>query len=223
MGATDADLPRLSGSIAQRLANMLSPDRRTPFQICDGPRDTQHSVIPSCRQLERIHRLRQQRARVTVDPAVGQKPPPRCVRIAPHSRHVDEASPLNGATPPSGPRRLRHIESILAALRSAGLSPRDAARAGYHFNNFLSGFAADEGQLASHAAATPGASRKKMLAEVRRQFKGLPADQYPTIVALADHLAEDDQDALFESGLNMYLQGIRTLAKPARKTGSPRR
>src|SRR5579872_3240705 len=113
--------------------------------------------------------------------------------------HRDAARVL-AATPPAGPRRLRHVEAVLRILHEAGLRDRDAARAAYHLNNFVTEFAADEGRFAAYASL-PGMSRRKMLAEVRRQFKTLPRDEYPTLVALADALTEDDQDALFEFGI----------------------
>jgi TetR/AcrR family tetracycline transcriptional repressor len=126
--------------------------------------------------------------------------------------HRDGARVL-ASTPPAGPRRLRHVEAILRILRAAGLSDRDAARAAYHLNNFVTEFAADEGRLATYVATVPGASRRKILAEVRRQFRSLPKDEYPTIVALADHLTEDAQDELFQFGIDMCLRGIQALAK----------
>jgi hypothetical protein len=126
--------------------------------------------------------------------------------------HRDAARVL-ASTPPAGPRRLRHIEAVLHILRSAGLGDRDAARAAYHLNNLVTEFAADEGRFATYAAAVPRSSRRTILAEVRRQFKGLPKDEYPTIVALADHLTEDAQDALFQFGIDLCLRGIQALVK----------
>jgi TetR/AcrR family tetracycline transcriptional repressor len=125
--------------------------------------------------------------------------------------HRDAARVLAN-TPPVGPRRLKHIEAVLRTLRAAGLSDRDAARAAYHLNNFVTEFAADEARFAAYAA-TPGASRRKILAEARRQFKSLPPQEYPTLVALADSLTEDAQDALFQFGIDMCVLGIRALAK----------
>ena len=125
--------------------------------------------------------------------------------------HRDAARVL-ASTPPAGPRRLRHIEAVLRILHTAGLQDRDAARAAYHLNNFVTEFAADEGRLATYVAAVPGSSRRKILAEVRRQFKSLPASEYPTLVALADHLTDGDQDGLFQFGIDMCLRGIESLA-----------
>src|SRR5215471_787565 len=103
--------------------------------------------------------------------------------------HRDAARVL-ASTPPAGPRRLRHVEAVLGILRAAGLRDRDAARAAYHLNNLVTEFAADEGRFAAYTAAA-GSSRGEVLREMRRQFKSLPKDEYPTIVALANHLAED--------------------------------
>jgi AcrR family transcriptional regulator len=125
--------------------------------------------------------------------------------------HRDAARVL-ASTPPAGPRRLRHIEAVLGILRGAGLKDRDAARAAYHLNNLVTEFAADEGRFAAYTA-TAGSSRGEVLREMRRQFKSLPKDEYPTIVALANHLAEDAGDALFQFGLDMCLRGIEGLVK----------
>jgi TetR/AcrR family tetracycline transcriptional repressor len=126
--------------------------------------------------------------------------------------HRDAARVL-ASTPPAGPRRLRHIEAVLRALRSAGLSDRDAARAAYHLNNFVTEFAADEARFTAYALAVPGSSRRKILAEARNQFKALPKEDYPTIVALADALTEDAQDDLFQFGIDMCLHGIEARTK----------
>jgi TetR/AcrR family tetracycline transcriptional repressor len=122
--------------------------------------------------------------------------------------HRDAARVL-AYTAPFGPRRLRHIESVLRVLRDAGLSPRDAARAAYHCNNFVTEFAADEARFAAFA----GAGARKVFAEARRHFKTLPRDEYPTIVALADDLTENDPDALFQFGIDLLVPGIQALAR----------
>src|SRR5262249_5064845 len=103
-------------------------------------------------------------------------------------------------------------ESVLRTLRASGLSDADAASAAYHCNNFVTEFAADEARFASFAVKT-GSSRRKMFEEARKQFKSLPADEYPSLVALADYLTKDDSDALFEFGLEMCVRGLEALAK----------
>jgi TetR/AcrR family transcriptional regulator, tetracycline repressor protein len=124
--------------------------------------------------------------------------------------HRDAARVLAN-TPPVGPQRLRHIEAVLRILRAGGLKKRDAARAAYHLNNFVTEFAADEARFAAFTAR-PGLTQRKMLSDARRQFKSLPEDEYPTLVELADHLTEDDQDGLFQFGIDMCLRGLDALA-----------
>jgi len=118
--------------------------------------------------------------------------------------HRDGARVL-ASTAPFGPRRLRHIDNMLGILRAAGLSDRDAVRAAYHGNNFVTEFAADEARFAT-------VGRKQSSAPMRKLFKSLPQRDYPNIVALADHLAFDDMDALFEFGIEMWLHGIRAFS-----------
>jgi AcrR family transcriptional regulator len=124
--------------------------------------------------------------------------------------HRDAAQVL-AITAPFGPRRLQHIETLLRILRSAGLSARDAARAGYHLNNVVTEFVADESRFASMAGAT-ASSRRRLYAQARRLFKSLPPDTYPVLVELADYLSEDDPDGLFEFGVELWLRGLAQLS-----------
>lgn len=123
-----------------------------------------------------------------------------------------DAARLLANTAPFGPKRLRHIEIALRVLRSAGLGARDAARVAYHLNNFVTEFVADEGRF-GEAAAALGISRRKLLADARKHFGALPRDQYPNVVELAEHLAEDDLDGLFQFGLQIWVRAIEQLAK----------
>jgi TetR/AcrR family tetracycline transcriptional repressor len=125
-----------------------------------------------------------------------------------------DAARLLAITAPFGPRRLRLIEALLRILRSAGLDARAAAQAAYHCNNFVTEFAADEARFAAYAAA-PGSSRRKVFAEARKHFKSLPCDEYPTLVELADYLAEDKPDDLFRFGLEVWLRGLSELSANA--------
>jgi TetR/AcrR family tetracycline transcriptional repressor len=124
-----------------------------------------------------------------------------------------DAARLLASTAPAGPHRLRHIEALLSLLLSAGLAPPDAARAAYHFNNFVTEFAADEVRFAAAADAL-GLSRAQLFEEARRRFRSLPPAEFPNVARLADDLAEDDPDALFEFGLQVWLRGLERLAQP---------
>jgi hypothetical protein len=51
-----------------------------------------------------------------------------------------------------------------------------------------------------------------MLSEATKLFRSLPATAFPTIVELADHLTEDDPEALFRFGFDVWVRGIERLA-----------
>jgi AcrR family transcriptional regulator len=125
--------------------------------------------------------------------------------------HRDAARVL-AATPPFGPRRLRHIELLLRTLRASGMSGTNAVRAAYHCNNFVTEFVADEIRITAMVAESRG-KRKDVFDGVRKHFKTLPRDAYPTLVELADELTEDDPDGLFQFGLEIWLRGLETLTK----------
>jgi len=128
------------------------------------------------------------------------------------SAHRDGARVLAN-TAPFGPRRLAHVDRMLGILRAAGLDDRAAARAAYHGNNFVTEFAADEARFAAFAES---GGRRQSVTDIRRMFKSLPRDQYPNIVALADHLAFDDMDGLFRFGIDLWIAGVSALVKRRR-------
>jgi len=124
-------------------------------------------------------------------------------------KHRDAARLLS-ATMPAGPRRLRHIETTLRILLSAGLTGRDAARAAYHMNNLVTEFASDEARI-TLAAEALGVTRRELLAGARQYFRELPPGEFPSLSKLANHVADDNQDGLFEFGLQVWLRGLERL------------
>jgi len=108
------------------------------------------------------------------------------------------------ATPPVGPQRLRLIEQLLRALKSAGFTPSEVAAASFVANSYVVGFVLDE----TLGRATDAGSVKRMEEQARRWFKSLPAEQYPTLVAIADELIDAPADARFEFGLRALLDGL---------------
>jgi len=121
-----------------------------------------------------------------------------------------DAARLLASTPPAGPRRLRHIEAILRVLLAAGFGGRDAAWGAYHFNNLVTEFVADEVRLATAADAL-GASRGELMAQARAQLRALPAAEFPSLTRVAEDVATDDAEGLFEFGLRLWLRGLGPL------------
>lgn len=54
--------------------------------------------------------------------------------------------------------------------------------------------------------------RASRAAETRRQIAALPATHYPTVVELADELADDDPDELFAFLVRTWIDAIARLA-----------
>lgn len=123
-----------------------------------------------------------------------------------------DAARLLANTRPAGPRRLRHIEAMLGVLVSAGFPPRDAMRAGYHFNNFVTEFVADEGRIAT-AVEAMGTSQSEFIADAREELRALPADEYPNLTKFADYVVDDDSEGLFKFGLELWISGLERLRR----------
>ena len=121
-----------------------------------------------------------------------------------------DAAQLFANTRPAGPKRLRHIEGVFGILLSAGFPPRDAMRAGYHFNNLVTEFVADEVRI-STAAEAMGTSPSRFIAEAREQLRALPADEYPNLKRFADYVVDDDSEGLFQFGLELWISGLEQL------------
>jgi len=110
--------------------------------------------------------------------------------------HRDGARVL-AATPPIGAHRLRLIEQVLSALRTAGLSPTHTVDVAASLNSWVVGFVLDE---------TQGTGGDGELA--RRALKSLPRSEFPNLVALADVMIDAPADRRFALGLRALLDGF---------------
>jgi TetR/AcrR family transcriptional regulator, tetracycline repressor protein len=122
-------------------------------------------------------------------------------------RHRDAAL-LLATTLPVGPNRLRLAERGLAALIGAGLPPALVAGAGFLMTDYVTNFVLEEQRTAAQAAAFAETPDTDGLEAIRRWFESLPADEYPTLVALAPQLADADAAARFRFGVTTILDGL---------------
>jgi len=135
----------------------------------------------------------------------------RCVLLA----HRDAARIVSG-TIPVGQQRLRRIDVALEALRAAGFEGLDAVRAGRLLGDYVTTFVMEE---ATEAALTAGAAGQDNGEEgvptpASSPFAAIPAETYPSIAALAGHLATPDGDGRFRFGLTVLFDGLeRQLAR----------
>ena len=117
--------------------------------------------------------------------------------------HQDGARVL-ASTAPVGPNRLRIIESVLNALVRAGFSAAEATDAAWVHNSYVVGFVLDEALGRAIGTVSSRRSREKG----KRWLKSLSKEQYPTLVALANEVADVRPNRRFEFGLRALLDGF---------------
>jgi len=121
--------------------------------------------------------------------------------------HRDAARVLASSGVPSGPNRLRLTEIILSILVEAGFSPRNAVDAGFLLNDYVTMFVLEETQsINSEAESVSNDSSSG----VQNWIETLPANEYPTVVALADYLIKSDADERFQFGIEILRNGLET-------------
>jgi AcrR family transcriptional regulator len=122
--------------------------------------------------------------------------------------HRDAARVLASSGAPSGPKRLRLTEIGLRTLLDAGFNHRDAAYAGMLMNDFVVMYVLEETRYANLEAE--GAS-EDLSFDVQNWVESLPPNEYPSLVALANYLAEPDGDERFRFGVELLRNGLETL------------
>jgi AcrR family transcriptional regulator len=118
--------------------------------------------------------------------------------------HRDAARVLASSGGPSGLKRLRLTEIGLRTLLDAGFSHKDAAYAGMMLNDFVIMCVLEETQYANIEAVDSSS-------DVQNWVESLPPDEYPSLVALANYLAEPDGDERFRFGVELLRNGLETL------------
>ncbi|NUT34908.1 MAG: TetR/AcrR family transcriptional regulator [Hamadaea sp.] len=113
---------------------------------------------------------------------------------------------------PSGPNALRMMECMLSLLRMGGLPDQVAAWAGDLLGLFVPASALEATLFQNNDRSTPGE-----IAEWTAQFRGylaaLPADRFPTLVALAGPMTTGDGHERFEFKLDVLLSGLVAVAR----------
>lgn len=117
--------------------------------------------------------------------------------------HRDAARVLAISGPPSGPHILRLTEMVLRTLLDAGFKPKDAAYAGSLLNDYVVMFVLEEARSAEPLVETGGSG-----ASSPNWFAALPADEYPSLVTLANDLVQFDADKRFRFGTEILVNGL---------------
>ena len=108
---------------------------------------------------------------------------------------------------------LTAAENIEVALRAAGLPDQETALAFSLIYDYTLGFALSDRTTVNEQRVQDTATRHQLHAF----FRSLPADRFPALAALGEHIWADNRDERFTASLDTLLSGIQA----ARHTGCP--
>jgi AcrR family transcriptional regulator len=116
---------------------------------------------------------------------------------------------------PLGPHSLAAAEAFLRPLQAAGFGERQAGLAFFLVIDYTTGFAASSPPISTNEQRVRDASTRTRLHEF---FRSLPADRFPALVALGEHVWVDNRDERFTVGLDVLVDGLeRARRGPGRR------
>jgi AcrR family transcriptional regulator len=114
---------------------------------------------------------------------------------------------------PLGPHSLALAEAFLAPLRAAGLPPPETGLAFSLLYDYTLGFALSSPTSINEQRVQDAATRSKLHAFLR----SLPADRFPTLAALGQHVWLDNRDQRFTASLDTLIDGLETAHRRRRR------
>jgi AcrR family transcriptional regulator len=113
---------------------------------------------------------------------------------------------------PLGPHSLALAEAFLTALKQAGLSARETAQAFSLVYDYTLGFALSDRTTVNEQRVQDPATRRQLHAF----FRSLPADRFPALAVLGEHVWAGNRNQRFTAGLDTVLAGLQAAsARPA--------
>jgi AcrR family transcriptional regulator len=117
---------------------------------------------------------------------------------------------------PLGPHSLAVAEAFLAPLRAAGFGDHQAGLAFFLIVDYTTGFAAGSPPISTNEQRVRDEATRHQLHDF---FRSLPADRFPALVALGEHVWVDNRDERFTAGLDTLIDGLqRARHAPRRPT-----
>jgi AcrR family transcriptional regulator len=118
---------------------------------------------------------------------------------------------------PLSPHSLALAEAFLSPLHAAGMPGPQAALAYRLIYDYTLGFALADRTTASEQRIQDAATRRDLHAFLR----SLPADRFPALAVLGEHVWAGDRDERFTASLDILLNGLQATL-PAHQPGSCR-
>jgi AcrR family transcriptional regulator len=106
---------------------------------------------------------------------------------------------------PLGPHSLALAEAFLGPLQAAGFGDREAGLAFFLLVDYTIGFAVGGTRSSVNEQRVRDPATR---AQLHRFFRSLPADRFPALVALGEHVWVDNRDERFTAGLQVLVDGL---------------
>jgi TetR/AcrR family tetracycline transcriptional repressor len=106
---------------------------------------------------------------------------------------------------PLGPHSLALAEAVLSPLQAAGFTDREAGLAFFLLVDYTIGFAVSSPATSVNEQRVRDPATRTQLHQF---FRSLPADRFPALVALGEHVWVDNRDQRFSAGLQVLVQGL---------------
>jgi AcrR family transcriptional regulator len=122
---------------------------------------------------------------------------------------------------PLGPHSLALAEAFLGPLQTAGFGKREAGLAFFLLVDYTIGFAVSSPPTSVNEQRVRDPATRTQLHQF---FRSLPADRFPALVALGEHVWVDNRDERFTAGLDVLVGGLEhdgTSDLPALKRQPP--
>ena len=106
---------------------------------------------------------------------------------------------------PLGPHSLALAEAFLGPLLAAGFGDREAGLAFFLLVDYTIGFAVSSPSTSVNEQRVRDPATRSQLHQF---FRSLPADRFPALVALGEHVWLDNRDERFTAGLDVLVDGL---------------
>jgi AcrR family transcriptional regulator len=110
---------------------------------------------------------------------------------------------------PLGPHSLALAEAFLEPLQAAGLAQQQTALAFSLIYDYILGFALSDRTTVNEQRVNDTATRRQL----HTFFRSLPADRFPALTALGEHIWASNRDQRFGASLDTLLSGIETAGR----------